>query len=71
MKQKIFEWLLGICLIVGIIAVAYSLGSSIVHDYVNNGLISVIMSFVIGIPMLFVFIKIVNKTLYKSKNTSK
>jgi len=73
MKNKIFEWLLGIGLIIGIVSISYSLGYSILQDYRNNGLVSVsiVLSFIIGIPMLYVFSKVVNKTLYKSKNTTK
>jgi len=44
-----------IFLSLALITIIYALGSTIVNDYINNGLSSVVLSFIIGIPIMLAF----------------
>lgn len=62
--KKLTEIIIDIAFIFLIILMAYATGSSIVLDYISHGIKSVIISFVIGIPLItitFIIFRKVNR----------
>lgn len=55
MKDKILGIMLFVFLILAYVTMGYGVGANIVADYYKHGIGSVIMSFVIGIPLVTIF----------------
>lgn len=61
----ILGYLLGVIMIVATIWMGYMIGSAVVDDYINNGIWSVILSFLFGIPVWFAMIYMLKRINFK------
>jgi uncharacterized membrane protein len=71
MFQKIVGVFLMIMCVISSTYMAYLIGSMIVKDYLLNGIVPVIISFVIGTILMALFFRLFNKFVFKIKMNNK